>query len=211
MRFISSIKYFHSFVHDFWKDYSETNPLEKFKLSGNASNNNMTGWTSSCLDSYRNLAIHLQYFHEYVIIRVKIVILTSDIDRQRNVSTWHHKATNIVVLKQIKSVTLWKYSIELSISFSSKTFKFVRGLVKVGYYWSSEKFLSFYKEIMDAQHFSFYIILSNHVWSILFYQDKDHNFWQIRFHVCIKMHCCKRRVCKRKTLFTTIWYIANCH
>ena len=26
---------------------------------------------------------------------------------------------------------------------------------------SSEKFLSFYKEIMGAQHFSFYIILSN--------------------------------------------------
>lgn len=90
MRFISSVKYFHSFVHDFWKDYSETNPLEKFKLSGNASNNNMTGWTSSCLDSYRNLSIHLQYFHEYVITRVKIVILTSDIGR-RKVSTWHHK------------------------------------------------------------------------------------------------------------------------
>ena len=28
---------------------------------------------------------------------------------------------------------------------------------------SSEKFLSFYKETMDAQHFSFYIILSNYV------------------------------------------------
>ena len=28
---------------------------------------------------------------------------------------------------------------------------------------SSEKFLSFYKEIMDAQHFPFYIILSNSV------------------------------------------------
>ena len=28
---------------------------------------------------------------------------------------------------------------------------------------SSEKFLSFYKEIMDAQHFSFHIILSNYV------------------------------------------------
>ena len=26
-----------------------------------------------------------------------------------------------------------------------------------------EKFLSFYKEIMNAQHFSFYIILSNYV------------------------------------------------
>ena len=28
---------------------------------------------------------------------------------------------------------------------------------------SSEKFLSFYKEMMDAQHFPFYIILSNYV------------------------------------------------
>ena len=53
---------------------------------------------------------------------------------------------------------------------------------------------------MDAQHFPFYIILSNYVWFILFYQNKDHNVRQIRFHVCIKMHRCKRRVCKRKTL-----------
>ena len=51
---------------------------------------------------------------------------------------------------------------------------------------------------MDAQHFSFYIILSNYVRSIFFYQDKDHNVWYIRFHVCIMMHRCKRRVCKRK-------------
>ena len=69
-----------------------------------------------------------------------------------------------------------------------------------------EKLLSFYKEIVDTQHFPFYIILSNYVWSILFYQDKDYNVRQIRFHVCIKMRCCKRRVCKRrvckrKTLF----------
>ena len=28
---------------------------------------------------------------------------------------------------------------------------------------------------MDAQHFPFYIILSNYVWSILFYQDEDYN------------------------------------
>ena len=35
----------------------------------------------------------------------------------------------------------------------------------------SEKFLSFYKEIMDAQYFPFYIILSNYI-SILFYQNK---------------------------------------
>ena len=66
---------------------------------------------------------------------------------------------------------------------------------------SSGKLLSFYKEIMAAQHFPFYIILSNYVWSTLFYQNKDHNVRQIKFHVCIKMHRCKRRVCKRKTLY----------
>ena len=66
---------------------------------------------------------------------------------------------------------------------------------------SSEKFRPFYKEIMNAQHFSFYIILSNYVWSILFYQDKDYNVRQIRFHVCIMMRYCKRRVYKRMTLF----------
>ena len=66
---------------------------------------------------------------------------------------------------------------------------------------SSEKFLSFYKEIIVAQYFLFHIILSNYLWSILFYQNKDRNVRQIRFHVCIKMHRCKRRVCKRKTLF----------
>ena len=54
---------------------------------------------------------------------------------------------------------------------------------------------------MDAGHFPFYIILSNYVWSILFYRNKDHHVRQIRFHVCIKMHRCKNRVCKRKTLF----------
>ena len=41
---------------------------------------------------------------------------------------------------------------------------------------------------------------------ILFYrirrnQGKDYNVRQIRFHVCIKMRRCKRRVCERKTLF----------
>ena len=41
-------------------------------------------------------------------------------------------------------------------------------------------------------HFHFYIILSNYVRSILFYENKDHNVRQIRFHVCIKMHRCKR-------------------
>ena len=54
---------------------------------------------------------------------------------------------------------------------------------------------------MDAQYFTFYIILSNYVWSILFYQNKDHNIRQIRFHVCVKMYRCKRRVYKRETLF----------
>ena len=43
---------------------------------------------------------------------------------------------------------------------------------------SFEKFLSFYKEIMDAQHFSFYIILSNYVWSILFCQNRFHVVWR---------------------------------
>ena len=36
----------------------------------------------------------------------------------------------------------------------------------------SEKFLSFYEEIMDTQRFLFYIILSNYVRSILFCWDK---------------------------------------
>ena len=63
---------------------------------------------------------------------------------------------------------------------------------------SSEKFLSFYKEIIVAQYFLFHIILSNYLWSILFYQNKDRNVRQIRFHVCIKMHRCKRRVYKRR-------------
>ena len=51
---------------------------------------------------------------------------------------------------------------------------------------------------MDAQYFSFYIILSNYVRSILFYQNKDHNVRQIRFLLCIKMYRYKRQVCKRK-------------
>ena len=54
---------------------------------------------------------------------------------------------------------------------------------------------------MDARHFSFYIILSNYVWFILFYQDKDYNVRQIRFRVCLKMRRYKRRVYKRKRLF----------
>ena len=66
---------------------------------------------------------------------------------------------------------------------------------------SSEKFLSFYKDIIDARYFPFYIILSNYVRSISFYQNKHHDVRQIRFHVCIKMHRCKRRIYKRKTLF----------
>ena len=73
-------------------------------------------------------------------------------------------------------------------------------LLKYIYIRSSEKFLSFYKETMNAQHFPLYITLSNYVWSILFYEIKDHNVRQIRFHVGIKIRCCKGRVCKRKTL-----------
>ena len=78
---------------------------------------------------------------------------------------------------------------------------------------SSEKFLSFDEKIMRAQHFSFYIILSNYVRSSLFYQNKNHNVRQIRFHVCIKVRRCKRRVCKRKTLFgqlSTYWQLSDC-
>ena len=52
---------------------------------------------------------------------------------------------------------------------------------------SSEKFLSLYKEIIDTQHFPFYIILSNYVRSILLYQDKDYDVRQSRVHVCIKI------------------------
>ena len=41
--------------------------------------------------------------------------------------------------------------------------------------WLSQKLLSFYKEIIDAQHFLFYIILLNYVRYILFYYYKmDH-------------------------------------
>ena len=61
----------------------------------------------------------------------------------------------------------------------------------------SEKFLSFYEEIIDAQRFLFYISLSN----ILFCWDKYRDISQTWFHVCMKMHCCKKHVCERKTLF----------
>ena len=56
---------------------------------------------------------------------------------------------------------------------------------------SSEKFLSFHKEIMDV----LYYFIELRMIIFLFYQNKDHNVPQIRFHVCIKMH----RFCKRKT------------
>ena len=65
---------------------------------------------------------------------------------------------------------------------------------------SSEKFLSFYKEIIKTQYFPFYIVLSNYVWSILFSQTKDRNIRQIRFRVCTKIRRCKTRVCNRKIL-----------
>ena len=72
------------------------------------------------------------------------------------------------------------------------------------WYWNirlSEKFLSFYKEIIDAQRFSFYIILSNYIRSILLCWDKHRDISLTWFHVCMKVHCWKRHVCERKTLF----------
>ena len=67
--------------------------------------------------------------------------------------------------------------------------------------WLSEKFLSFYEEIIDAQRLLFYIILSNYVRSILFCRDKHRDISQTCFHVCMKVHCCEKHVCERKTLF----------
>ena len=65
----------------------------------------------------------------------------------------------------------------------------------------SEKFLSFYEEIINARRFFFYIILSNYVRSVLFCRDRHRDISQTCFHVCIKTHCCKKHVCERKTLF----------
>ena len=62
------------------------------------------------------------------------------------------------------------------------------------------KFLSFYEKIIDAQCFLFYIILSNYVRSILFCWDKLRDISQTRFHVCTKLHCCKKHVCEKETL-----------
>ena len=66
---------------------------------------------------------------------------------------------------------------------------------------SSASFFHFYKEIMDTRHFSFYIILSNYVRSILSIKIKTITFDRLGFTFGIKVHRCKRRVCKRKTLF----------
>lgn len=66
----------------------------------------------------------------------------------------------------------------------------------------SEKFLFLYKKIIDAWHFCFvlfYWITHGTFFSIKIF--KDHNIWQISFRVCVKMRCCERHVCKRKTLF----------
>ena len=65
----------------------------------------------------------------------------------------------------------------------------------------SEKFLSFYEELIDAQRFLFYIILSNYVRPILLCWDKHRDISQTWFHVCVKVHCCKEYVSERKTLF----------
>ena len=63
----------------------------------------------------------------------------------------------------------------------------------------SEKFLSFYEEIIDAQGFLFYIILLNYLRSILFCWDKHRDISRTWFHVCMKVHC-KKHICERKTL-----------
>ena len=52
----------------------------------------------------------------------------------------------------------------------------------------------------NNRRFLFYIILSNYVRSMLFYRDKHRDILQTWFHVCMKMHRCKRHVCERKTL-----------
>ena len=65
---------------------------------------------------------------------------------------------------------------------------------------SITEFISFYAEIMDAQRFMFYIILSNYVRSILFCWDKHRDISQTWFHIFTKVHCCKKHVCERRTL-----------
>ena len=59
---------------------------------------------------------------------------------------------------------------------------------------SSQKFLSFYKKIIDAHNRLFHIILLIYVWYILYYWDKNRNVWETKFHVCVKMHYCERHV-----------------
>ena len=56
----------------------------------------------------------------------------------------------------------------------------------------SEKFLSFYEEIIDAQRFLVYIILSNYVRSILFRWVKLCDISQTWFHVSTKVRCYKK-------------------
>ena len=58
----------------------------------------------------------------------------------------------------------------------------------------SEKFLPFHEEIIDAQRFFFYIILSNYVRSILFCSDKHRHISHTYFHVCYKNHDCERKI-----------------
>ena len=72
----------------------------------------------------------------------------------------------------------------------------------------SEKFLSFHEEIIDAQRFVFYAILSNYVRCILFCWDKHRDVSQTWFRVCMKAYCCTKHVCERKT-FQTTKYISD--
>ena len=44
----------------------------------------------------------------------------------------------------------------------------------------------------NNRRFLFYIILSNYVRCMLFYRDKHRDILQTWFHVCMKVHCCKR-------------------
>ena len=63
---------------------------------------------------------------------------------------------------------------------------------------SSEKFLSFYEEIIEANVFCF--ILFCRTTYDPFCPAHKCDISQTWFHVCMKVHCCKKHVCERKTL-----------